>query len=390
MTDSSNRRLRIAVLNRVFAPTGGGAERYSIALVEQLAARHDIHVFAQHIEHNWPGVNYHKVSQPLKRPRWINQIWYATATWWATRHGFDVVHSHENTWHGQVQTVHVLPIEYNLFLHRNGLKRLLRWAKIVTSPRLVAYLLLERLRYASMPGRAIVVTSSTLLKTMRDCFPGTAPMLTVVTPGVASVPGASSQSEKMLARKKLGLPQTGHCILFVGNDYRKKGLESLLSAMVELPKDVVLGVVGNPAHIAEFRPQIIGSGLVDRVFFLGAMKDLNPAYQSADCLAHPTLEDTFAMVVLEAMSHGLPVLVSNERYCGIAGMLTPKRNAVILKDPRDVKSITDQLRLILSDHVLRKNMGDAAVSFAMHHLWSQVAMKQEAIYFSSSENSGRW
>ena len=40
-------RLRIAVLNRVFEATGGGAERYSIALVEQLALRHEIHVFAQ-------------------------------------------------------------------------------------------------------------------------------------------------------------------------------------------------------------------------------------------------------------------------------------------------------------------------------------------------------
>ena len=40
------KRLRIAVLNRIFKPTGGGAERYSIALVEQLAARHDIHVLS--------------------------------------------------------------------------------------------------------------------------------------------------------------------------------------------------------------------------------------------------------------------------------------------------------------------------------------------------------
>jgi UDP-glucose:(heptosyl)LPS alpha-1,3-glucosyltransferase len=45
MTDAPVKRLRIAVLNRVFAATGGGAERYSIAVVEQLAARHEIHVF---------------------------------------------------------------------------------------------------------------------------------------------------------------------------------------------------------------------------------------------------------------------------------------------------------------------------------------------------------
>src|SRR4051812_18572414 len=84
-------RLRIAVLNRTFSSTGGGAERYSIALVEALAARHEIHVYAQEISHDWPGVTYHKVSCPTRKPRWVNQLWYATATWLATRSGFDVV-----------------------------------------------------------------------------------------------------------------------------------------------------------------------------------------------------------------------------------------------------------------------------------------------------------
>ena len=78
-------RLRVAVLNRVFSAGGGGAESYSIRLVEQLAARHEIHVFAQEIRHDWPGVTYHRVSSPLRKPRWVNQIWYAVATWSATR-----------------------------------------------------------------------------------------------------------------------------------------------------------------------------------------------------------------------------------------------------------------------------------------------------------------
>ncbi|MDO8370547.1 MAG: glycosyltransferase, partial [Polaromonas sp.] len=133
----AQRRLRIAVLNRVFDPAGGGAERYSIALVEQLAQRHEIHVFAQQIRHHAPGVTYHRVSMPLRKPRWLNQLWYARATWWATRRGFDIVHSHENTWHGQVQTVHVLPVKYNLFHGRTGWPRLLAWVKVWTSPRLL-------------------------------------------------------------------------------------------------------------------------------------------------------------------------------------------------------------------------------------------------------------
>ena len=77
-------RLRIAVLNRVFETTGGGAERYAIALVEQLSQRHEVHVFAQQIKHDAPGVTYHRVAMPLRKPRWINQLWYAWATWRAT------------------------------------------------------------------------------------------------------------------------------------------------------------------------------------------------------------------------------------------------------------------------------------------------------------------
>ena len=149
-------RLRVAVLNRLFTLTGGGAERYSIALVEQLASQHEIHVFAQEIGDQFPGVTYHRVPLPFRRPRWINQLWFAAATWWLTRKGFDVVHSHENTWHGNVQSVHVLPVHYNLLVGRSGLKRALRWLKVVTSPRLLTYLCLEKLRYRVSDGRCIV------------------------------------------------------------------------------------------------------------------------------------------------------------------------------------------------------------------------------------------
>ena len=143
-------RLRIAVLSRNFSTTGGGAERYSIALVEQLAVRHEVHVFAQAIAHDFPGVNYHRIPMPMERPRWINQLYFGWKTWRATRTGFDIVHSHENSWHGNVQTVHVLPVKHTLFAGKRGLALALRWLKVVTSPRLLAYLWLEKRRYACL------------------------------------------------------------------------------------------------------------------------------------------------------------------------------------------------------------------------------------------------
>lgn len=373
-------RLRIAVLNRIFRPTGGGAERYSLALVQALAARHEIHVFAQQIEHHWPGVTYHRIPFPFDKPRWINQLWFALATWWQTRRGFDVVHSHENTWHGQVQTVHVVPVKHSLLQGRSGARLALRYLKIATSPRLLVYLALEHFRYAPKPQRQLVLASNALRPVMAQAYPKSLPALHVVTPGVEHVPGFASSSDKTIARAKLGLPQTGRCVLFVGNDYRKKGLPCLIHALTQLPLDCYLAVVGNAAQIPGLQAELDSSGMRERVHFLGALRTVDDAYRAADCLAHPTLEDTFAMVVLEAMAHGLPVVVSQAKYCGIAELLTHEDNVLILDNPRDAVALTQALRRMLTDTVLAWRLRDNGQRFAREHLWSEQALQQEAIY----------
>lgn len=381
MSPAAPQRLRIAVLNRIFDSTGGGAERYSIALVELLAQRHEVHVFAQQINHHAPGVSYHRVSMPVRKPRWLNQLWYAFATWRATRAGFDIVHSHENTWHGEVQTVHVVPVKHNLFQGRTGVRRLLRWIKVLTSLRLLTYLGLERLRFRALKGRRVVVTSASLSDTMAATYPDSREMTTVITPGV-HLPALAGEDDKVRARQALGLPAQGLCLLFVGNDYRKKGLDTLLQVLATLPEQVVLAVVGNPAHIPEFRRRADSLGVVARVFFLGALQDVAPAYRAADALVHPTLEDTFAMVVLEAMAHGLPVVVSSAAYCGISGLLSHGVNALLLDDPRNVRALGSALAQVSGDQGLRPELGEQARIFASRYRWEDIARQQEAVYFS--------
>ena len=378
---TGRKRLRIAVLNRTFSPVGGGAECYSIAMVEQLASRHEIHVFAQEIDHHWPGVAYHRIAMPLRRPRWVNQLWFAFATWRATRRGFDVVHSHENSWHGDVQTVHVVPVRYNLFQGRTGARRAVRWIKVVTSPRLLAYMLLERARYAARPGRLIVVTSDSLKSVMEQAYPASGPMIRVITPGITMPELPVTQTSRKDARTSLGLPTDGRCLLFVANDYRKKGLEALLNALARLPSDVILAVAGNSAHIPSFRSQAAVLKLVERVFFLGAVKNIGMAYEAADCLVHPTLEDTFAMVVLEAMAHGLPVIVSGPKYCGISGLLQAGINAIILDDPRDASALATAILEVLDCPDFAARLAKEAVAFAKHYQWRELAVEQESLYF---------
>ena len=373
-------RLRIAVLNRVFSPTGGGAERYSIALVEQLAQRHEIHIFAQQTDHHWPGVTYHTMSSPMNRPRWINLLWYAVTTWWATRRGFDIVHSHENIWHGQVQTAHVLPLKYNLFRDRSGWRRSLRWLKVASSPRLLAYLLMEYFRFAPAPRKAVVVTSPTLKALVSQTYPSS--VVSLLSPGV-NLP--ESAIDRQGARAELALPTLGFLLAFVANDYQKKGLSTVLDALKSLPVELELAVVGNPSQAEKFERKAQLMGLAGRVHFLGQLSDVSPLYRAADVLVHPTLEDTFAMVVLEAMAHGLPVVVSDERYCGISGLLSHGVNAMILSSPTDAAGLGAVLARLLDDASLREALAVSAREFAQQRAWPSIAAEQERMYFELSD-----
>jgi UDP-glucose:(heptosyl)LPS alpha-1,3-glucosyltransferase len=373
--------LKIAVFNRIFSKKAGGAERYSVALVEELAAKHEIHVFAQDISHTWPGVTYHRVSAPFKRSRWLNQLWYATATWWHTRQGsgrgFDIVHSHENTWHGNMQTVHVLPIKHNLFQGKTGFKKAKAWLKVITSLRLLAYLALEKGRFSTQSGRHIIVTSPSLQGIFQVAYPECQNPVSIITPGVTN---AVIAHDKAAAKRVFGISDDAFVIAFVGNRYDIKGLPTLLAALKVLPEQVKLLVVGNSEEVDFYQTQAERLEISQRVKFLGAVNGVEQVYQAADCLAHPTLEDTFAMVVLEAMSYGLPVVVSREKYCGIAGLLTDGLNALILDEPKNATALSQSLQSIVDNAELRGKLKAEALNFAAGYDWAQIALAQEQIY----------
>jgi glycosyltransferase involved in cell wall biosynthesis len=375
---ASSGRLKVAVLNRIFSPTGGGAERYSIALVEGLAHLHDIHVFAQEVNHNWPGVTYHKVSCFGKKPRWLNQLWYSYASWRATSKGFDIVHSHENVWHGNVQTMHVKTVKGSLFEGRSGLAKMMRWAKIVFSPRLISYLALEARRLSVHDGVAIVAVSQALEVELSVQYPACASKIHVITPGV-SLPLVLQTKQE--ARKSLGLAQTGQFVLFVANDYARKGLASLLRALKAMPAASLI-VVGHAGQIGRFKVTAEDLNIAHRVHFLGPLTNMALAYEAADVLAHPTLEDTFAMVVIEAMAHKLPVLVSDATYCGISSLLSDRCNAILIKNPHDSDLLKDELTKILGDPEMARQLSDAGYTFAAENTWNQICEQYENLYKS--------
>ncbi|MFZ9138098.1 MAG: glycosyltransferase family 4 protein [Hylemonella sp.] len=367
--------MRIAVINRTFARRGGGAEAYAVAIVQELAPQHDIHVFSQQTDQPVPGVTYHQIFRLCEKPRWINQLLFALFSWWRTRRGFDVVHSHENTWHGQVQTVHVWPTRHNLFHGRHGWRLVLAWLKVLTSPRLLTYVWLEGARFRHRPGRQVVAASAMLRDACLEAYPQA--KISVITPGVHMPELIRSQNE---ARQKLGISQSVPWLLFVANDFARKGLDTVLQALTLLPNDLHLAVVGSSHQIPVYQNKVDKMGLTARVRFLGPLEDVTPAYQAADVLVHPTLEDSYAMVVLEAMANRLPVVVSGPAYCGISHDLTDGREALLLEDPRDEKQLAKLIGRLLNEPTLIQLLKERGLDFASTHSWASSAQEYDTLY----------
>ena len=376
---SQKKRLRIAVLARIFSTSAGGAERYCASLVKHLAPQHEIHVFAQDIRTQYPQVVFHQVPLFCRRPRWLNQIAFATYTWWQTRKGFDVVHSHENTWHGDVQTIHVLPFSYSWLVNRHGISLFLKTLQLITSPRLLTYWVLEKLRMRHQPGRFLVAVSEPVKAVLNKDLKHKLEHIRVISPGIEAT-HVHSSTEKMQARLDLGLPMQGKCLLWVGNNAIKKGLPTLLEALAQVPKDIFLVIVGSAAPENKWRSQVATLELEDRIYFKGVLDDMALAYTAADLLVHPSLEDTFGMVVLEAMSHAVPAIVSSAQYCGISAELTHFKNARILQEPLNSHALENAIEQSLESNTYQA-MSQQAIAWAGTQDWSRLALAQEALYY---------
>lgn len=116
--------------------------------------------------------------------------------------------------------------------------------------------------------------------------------------------------------------------LFIGHNFRRKGLEKLLLALALIKNErFQLSIIGKEKDLSYFKGLIERLGLSDKVFIFGPQKDAIPFYQMADCLVIPSLYDPFANVTVEALAMGLFVLSSKNN--GGSEVLTAQNGAVI-------------------------------------------------------------
>ena len=92
----------------------------------------------------------------------------------------------------------------------------------------------------------------------------------------------------------------------------------------------------------------------------------------------PTLNEAFGLIVLEAMSSGLPSLVSS--LAGAAELVEDGLNGLLIKDPTDPLEIATKLDSILMNERLRRLLGEEGRQTALKYTWDVVAQKHIEVY----------
>ncbi|MES2189043.1 MAG: glycosyltransferase family 4 protein [Pseudomonadota bacterium] len=365
-------KTKLAILTRNFSRIGGGAESYAVYLATSMLDECDITVVSQAFDESPALFKHIPVPKLPFRTRWLNQLWFSWYTKRVTRHGFDVVHSYENVTHAGVHTVSVKTVHASL--KQRGMSAL----RIALSPRLLAYLWMEKKRLCT-PGHHIVFVSQFLQDETLAILPDV-PSSSVVPPGVSIPVRELSIEEKATARASLGLDPAVMTVGFVGHDFKKKGLGTLLKGAAQLPFDVQLIVIGNPAQAERYTELVnaLGSGKACR--FMGVVRDMPNAYAAMDCLAHPTTQDVFPMVLLEAMAKHVPVVTTAEPYNNMGSLLVDRADAILLPNPEDIDGMTSALSQVWLDTALRRKLAGNGFLFAQKYSWEVAKARYYEVY----------
>ena len=369
----SEKCLKIAVLIRNFSSSGGGAERYCVELTNRLSKIHEVHVFSQHNSESSESITFHQIPQWFKKPRYINQLLFSYLTKRATQGKFDIVHSHDMATHANIYTLHV-PCVRTKWTQAKGVRKILRWANTLLSPRKMSYLWLENKEMQVSPNRHFISVSEYLSRNILESYPRLDGHMTIAHPGIDIQPRNEKKITKLRQqfREDYNIPKSAFVLLFVAHGFKRKGLPAIIKALEILNNGdihIVVAGSGNPKDI-----QISSPTVQKNTHFIGVVENMSELYPVADTLIHPTLGDTYGMVVLEAMSYKLPIIVSSDNYCGFSEHLD-NEEAVILNNPTDPQEVSIGIQTLTNQLELRNKISENGFKKSQTINWENTKNK---------------
>src|SRR2546425_3632598 len=171
-------------------------------------------------------------------------------------------------------------------------------------------------------------------------------------------------------------------ILFVGRLEPRKGAMYLMEAYAQLkPKHPELRLIlCSPGPLLGRLRRFVRNNRLEDVLFAGRVSDVDKArfYKTAHIFCAPsTGQESFGIVLLEAMAASLPVVASD-----IHGYkrVVQRNVSGLLVEPRDPDALAGALERLICEPTLRERLGEAGARRAPEYDWSHVTGQLVELY----------
>jgi glycogen(starch) synthase len=164
-------------------------------------------------------------------------------------------------------------------------------------------------------------------------------------------------------------------VLFLGRITMQKGPEYFVRAAARVAEKIphVKFVIAGTGDQLPFLVQLVDKlGLKDRVEFAGFLRgaDVDRAYQKADVYAMPSVSEPFGLTALEAVRHGVPVVLSTSS--GAAEVL---KKGALKVDFWDVESMAKMISSVLEQPSLAEMLRREGAKEIRDLTWDEAAKK---------------
>ncbi len=186
--------------------------------------------------------------------------------------------------------------------------------------------------------------------------------------------GPPLSPEEVLARSRRPGPLR---VLFLGQLIPRKGLHVLLQALRHLPRGtwrltVAGGALGRSPYPRQMRDLARRLGFTNtQVIWLGhvGQGQVRSLLREHHVLAVPSRMEGYALVYLEALAHGLPVI--GARRSGARELIRPGENGFLVP-PEAPQAVAQALEQLLDRTRLARMSLDALATFQRHPRWADA------------------
>lgn len=370
-------RLRIAFAVHDARP-GGGQDRYALELVNGLARRNDVTLFASSASRIDAAVTFVPI-EAAKRPLVLRAHQFARrATRLIERKSFDVVHAVGGALPGAnvitAQFCHAHWLDVQTRTPSQLMGPFARWYRKADTRAAIRQ---ESKALQSARLRALIGVSERVMSEWTTAY-GIQPLHRAVIPNAVNFDRFASPTTNVTheLRNTLSIPGEAFVLLTVGTLVRK-GIETAIRCLSRLPKTVRLVAVGAGPHL---RVHALARriGVAERLRLVQPVPDIERYYHMANALLFPTQYEPFGMVIAEAWAAGLPVICSST-----AGALEWSRHdetAIHVDRPTDDEAFATAVIRLVEHQEFAQRLADGGRNLARQFSWRRVVTETENLY----------